>query len=419
MINMKLKDVITLKRNIIYLICCFLFLVDIQIQKVLTEEIEITSPSAILIDAESGQILYEKNAYEQRYPASITKIMTTYLAITYGDLNESLTVSKEAVDSIGKNASNMALQVGEILNFKDAVYGAYLISANDACNVLAEAISGSTDNFVDLMNETAHLAGANHTHFSNTNGLPDENHVTTAYDMAMITKYAMKSEKWMELFTTESYTMPATNLSSERTFIIGNEMALSTSDNYYPNVLGGKTGWTPDAKLTLVTVCRQNNRILIAVIMGCEDIQKRYNDTRTLFDYGFKMVQNTYSANDFIFPHTELTKENEVIAIASFTLNEDISFLYPTSIPFEDLTINLTIKNPNNPQLISASLNLTFQDSLLYTTDVQIELSDPPQSNSSFLSDSLLIVSLSLFVCFLFIFLLNKTSKNKHNNSNN
>ena len=143
---MKLKDVITLKRNIIYLICCFLFLVDIQIQKVLAEEIEISSPSAILIDAESGQILYEKNAYEQRYPASITKIMTTYLAITYGDLNESLTVSKEAVDSIGKNASNMALQVGEILNFKDAVYGAYLISANDACNALAEAISGSTDN---------------------------------------------------------------------------------------------------------------------------------------------------------------------------------------------------------------------------------------------------------------------------------
>ena len=131
------------------------------------------------------------------------------------------------------------------------------------------------------------------------------------------------------------------------------------------------------------------------------------------------MFQNTYSANDFIFPLTELTKENEVIAIASFTLNEDISFLYPTSIPFEDLTINLTIKNPNNPQLISASLNLTFQDSLLYTTDVQLELSDPPQSKNPFLSNSLFIVGLCLLICFLFIFLLNKTSKSKHNNSNN
>lgn len=402
-----------MKRKIIYLICCFLFLSGIAAQKAFADEIEIESPSAILIDADSGQILYEKNAYEKRYPASITKIMTTYLAAAYGDLNSTLTASKEAIDAIGKNASNIGLQPNEILSFEDAVYGAYLVSANEACNVLAESISGSIEEFVDLMNETAYLSGAAHTHFANTNGLPNENHYTTAYDMAMITRFAMKNEKWMEFFTAETYTMPATNLSSERILTIGNEAALSSSPNYYPGTLGGKTGWTPDAKFTLVTACRKNDRTLIVVILGCEKIQDRYDDTRTLFDYGFKMVQNTYLAEDFIFPSAELTNEDEIIAAASFSLEEDISFLYSESIPFEDLTVDLSLRHPNNPERLSALLTLSYQNKILYQTEMHVELVDPVKPNNSIFTNPFFAVSSCLCVLFLILLFISGISKKK------
>jgi len=151
---------------------------------------QITSTSAIIMDAQSGQIIYEKNSHTRQYPASITKIMTAYLAIKNGDLNSTITMSDAAVWGIDRNSSHIALDVGEEISMSDALYAVMLMSANEAAWAIAEQVSGSLENFVQLMNDTAQSLGCKDTHFTNANGLHDPDHYTTAYDMALITKEA-------------------------------------------------------------------------------------------------------------------------------------------------------------------------------------------------------------------------------------
>ena len=190
---------------------------------------EITAQSAILIDADTGQILYEKDAYTERYPASTTKVMTALLAIENLDMDKVITCDSE-VD--GTSGSKMYLQEGEEARVEDLLYGMLLNSANDAAVALGIAVGGSTEKFVDMMNEKASQAGAKNTNFHNPNGLPDELHTTTAYDLAVITQAAFKHAKFREIVGTINYTMPATNMSGAREFKNGNNMLFDDQPRY-------------------------------------------------------------------------------------------------------------------------------------------------------------------------------------------
>lgn len=269
----------------------------------------ITSTSAIIMDAQSGQIIYEKNPHTRQYPASITKILTAYLAIKNGDLDSTITMSDAAVWGIDRNSSHIALDVGEQISVSDALYAVMLVSANEAAWALAEQVSGSLDNFVQLMNDTAKGLGCNDTHFTNANGLHDPEHYTTAYDMALITKEALTSKTFRSYAAETYHEIPPTNMNDETRYLTqGNRMMLADSEYYYPACEGGKTGYTDDAGGTLVVWAEKNDMQLICVTMGAPDNTVNYKDSIALFDYAFNNYTSTTLLSDFEFDAQDATK---------------------------------------------------------------------------------------------------------------
>lgn len=242
------------------------------------------------MDAQSGQVLFEKNMHLKLYPASITKILTVLLGVERGQMQDRITMSREAVYSIKRGSSHIALQEGEEITLEQALMAAMLPSANDASNGIAEHIGGSITEFARLMNQRAIAAGAVNSNFVNPHGLPDERQVTTAYDMALISREALKNDKFRQIFATMRYTIPPTNKQTEPRDLWSEHRMLTTNRYRYDGLIGGKTGYTRESQNTLVSAARRGDRELIVVVMrsmGYAD----YRDTIALFDYGF---------NDFI-----------------------------------------------------------------------------------------------------------------------
>ncbi len=248
---------------------------------------ELHAEAAVLMDAKTGQILFEKNLHQRHYPASITKVMTGLLALEKGNLTDLVTMSNEAVFSIGRNSSHVALDVHEELTLEEALYALAIASANDAANGIAEHISGSLEHFARAMNEKAIAIGAGNTHFVNPHGLPDDNHYTTAHDMAIIMKEAIETPKFTQIFSAVYYEIPPTNKQPEvRCFHSRN--ALLNGNSRYPGILASKSGWTSQANNTLVTAAEQENRKLIVVVLNVSNRALSYEDTVNLLDYGFQ-----------------------------------------------------------------------------------------------------------------------------------
>jgi len=192
------------------------------------------SPSVILMDFRTGKILYEKNSHEKKYPASITKVMTAIVVLEHCKLDDVTTVSHNAVYSIEPGYVIANLKEGEELTIDQLLHILLIASANDAAVVLAEYVSGSVENFSDLMNEKAKEIGCKDTHFINPDGAHDENHYSTAYDLALIGRYAMQNETFRNIVSNTSYNLPATNKYSknDRLFTTTNSL-LTTSSIYY------------------------------------------------------------------------------------------------------------------------------------------------------------------------------------------
>lgn len=208
-------------------------------------EDQLYAKSAILIEASSGEVIFEKNADATMYPASTTKIMTVLLGIMMGDMNQTVYLSQTAAD-IGDDSSDMGLDVGESINFKDLLYGTMVRSANEGANLIAETLYGSVPAFAEVMNEAAAMYGCTGTHFANANGLHDPNHYTTARDMAKIAQAAMQNETFRDIAKTYTYSLPASNLHSARVLTSSSRAffnpSLEENDAYYPYAIGTKTG---------------------------------------------------------------------------------------------------------------------------------------------------------------------------------
>lgn len=270
------------------------------------------SDAAILMDAKTGEILFQKNPQKKEYPASITKCMTSLVAIENNDLNDIITYSEDAIFNVESNSSGVALDVGEQLTVDQSLYGAMLESANECCNGLAEHTAGSVEGFVELMNAKAKELGCVNTHFMNANGLYNKNHYTCVYDMALIVKEALKNENWRNYSGTLVYEMPPTNKQKETRYW-RNHHSFVNKDLLYDSttytVEGGKTGYTVKCKNTLVSYAKSNSSDmeLICVVMRCEDYFYKngrsfscvYKDTSNLFDYGFNNFTTISSAVDF------------------------------------------------------------------------------------------------------------------------
>lgn len=259
-------------------------------------EFTVSSPSAILIDAKTGNILFEKSSNANMYPASITKILTAALALEKGDLNSVVKMSHKAIYDIEPGSSNAGFLEDEELTLEQQLYALLLWSANESANAIAEHIGGTRDNFINMMNLKAAELGCQNTHFANPNGLHSPNHYTSAHDMALIAKYAMSNPKFREIVKTINYVIPPTNkMPKEKELHTKNQLLLSNTRYYYKDAIGIKTGYTSAAGSTLVSAASRDNIELISVVMNSpiEGYNSyMYIDSIKMFNYGF---DNFYS----------------------------------------------------------------------------------------------------------------------------
>ncbi len=292
-----------IKRVLFYILIIFSFSVNFNLVYAVPS---VLSESAVLIDANSGTILAQKNADKKMYPASLTKIMTAILAIEMGELTDVITVDDDTPHEI--YGSHIALEEGEILTLKDLLHALMLPSANDAASTIAKHYGGSLDGFVKLMNQKAKDLGAFNTNFNNPHGLHDLNHYSTAADMALITQYAMKNETFKKIVATTKYEIQTTNKKDEpRYFTTLNKLLFNTGYNqilvdgvyispYYEYATGAKTGYTPEAGNCLVATATKDGTELIAVTMKGISLEM-YQDVHNLFNYGFKEYENAILIN--------------------------------------------------------------------------------------------------------------------------
>lgn len=248
-------------------------------------EDQLAAASAILIEEKSGTVIFEKNADQVMYPASTTKIMTVLLGILAGEMDETAIASATALN-VGEGSSRLGLREGEEINFRDLLYATMLSSGNEAANVIAETVSGSIENFVNLMNQAAVIYGMTSTHFANPHGYHDDNHYTTARDLATLAREAMKNETFRDIAGTTSYNLPRSNTSSARTVESGHLIQQRDSSYYYEYATGIKTGTTSQAGYCFVGSATKNGVSLISVVLYSNRYD-RWRDTKKLFEYGF------------------------------------------------------------------------------------------------------------------------------------
>lgn len=241
------------------------------------------------MDGATGKILYDKNAHQQFYPASITKVMTALLVLERCSLNDTVTFSAAATSNLESGAVSLDITEGDQLTVEQSLHGLLMKSANEIGNGLAEHVAGSIESFAELMNARARELGCTNTHFANPHGLNDATHKTTPYDMALILRAALQNESFRRIDTTCSYDFPATKKAGARTITMGHKMMYPTDSRYYEGIVGGKTGYTSLAGNTLVTGVERDGVQLIVVIMKSK--QSHYTDTRALLDYGFANYQ--------------------------------------------------------------------------------------------------------------------------------
>mgnify|MGYP002519426019 CR=1 FL=1 len=248
----------------------------------------IEAQAAILMDVNTEAVLYSKNANTKLYPASITKILTTLLACENLSADEEITVSKNASASVTAGDSSIYAAPGEKFTRDQALMAVMLQSANEMSVAVAEQVSGSVKKFTELMNWRAKLFGCKNTHFNNPNGLPDENHYTTAADMALIAKSAWMNPLYRRFCTKRYYAIKPTNKFTETRQLLNHHKMMKNGEYYYEGVLGGKTGYTNASRNTLVTYCKRGNTTLVAVILNSTSAANAYSDTASLFNYGFE-----------------------------------------------------------------------------------------------------------------------------------
>ena len=336
--------------------------VDIKAADYWPDAPETLSPSVILMEESTGTILYEKNMDEAHYPASITKIMTTLLALENGNLSDMVTFSDDAINNT--EGSGIARDYGEQMTLEQCLYGVMLESANECAYAVAEHVGGTVENFVDMMNAKAKELGCTNTHFANPHGLQDENHYTTAHDMALIAQAAYQNETFRIIIGTKMYTIPPTNKHAEETVLRNHHDMLCTYHNanrkyLYPYCVGGKTGYTATANSTLVTYAEKDGMTLICVVMNTQS-PNQFIDTVNLFDYAFDNFQVLNVAENDTDYSAETTVDNgNLNNIEPFVeLDKDAVIVLPKTAEFSDTSSSVEY-NDSDPE-IAGSITYTY-----------------------------------------------------------
>ena len=355
-----------------------------------TSELEenLSSEAVLIMESSTGKVIYEKNGYEKKYPASTTKILTAILAIEHCNLNETATASEFAINSIPSGYSTANIQIGETLSVKDLLYALMLQSANESAVILAEHISGSQEAFADLMNEKAKEIGCENSHFVNPNGIHNENHYTTAHDLALIANYSMQNETFRDIVKTTSFTLPATSAypSESRTYTNTNNLIIYDNRNrpdnyYYEYATGIKTGYTSAAKNCLVSSATKNGIQYISVVLGSSitygnsgSISHRYVDTIALFNYAFdnfsfrKLKSTNNTIKTIEIENAKKDSKNLDLLISS-DVTALVSIDNKTTNIEPEIKLNEDLKAPISKGDLVGTISYTVEG-LCYTTDL-------------------------------------------------
>lgn len=321
---------------------------------------------AILIEAETGTVLYAKNIHEKLYPASTTKILTSLVAFeNCSDLSEMVEFSQNAVFSIEKGSSNMGMDPGQSITMEQCLHGILIMSANEVCNAVAEHVSGSMEAFVDKMNERAKELGCLNSHFVTTNGLQDPDHYTTAYDLAQIGRAFFANETLAKISGIRYEVMEPTATQPD-TIELYTHNELTKGTYACEGYIGGKTGYTSMAHQTLVTCAQRGGMKLICVVMK-EDSPMQFTDTVALFDYGFNNFQKcrvsdyetkyTVSHTDFFESGSQVFGDNETI----MSIDPDGYVILPSTISFADVDSEISFSDTDASSDTVAEIRYSYQ----------------------------------------------------------
>lgn len=392
------------KKYCIFSVLFLPILLSLSIVRVLAvDPPEVKARHAALIDAQYGDILYEKDAYDPAAPASITKVMTALLiceALDRGDLEEGqwITASETYQAGLHPNGSTANIQPGEVMTVKDLMYCLLLPSANEAANILGEAVSGDVPSFIALMNQRAEELGCTGTHFTNAHGLDEDGHYTTAHDICIFTREAMRHELFREIVSSEAYTVAETNLSSARTF--HNTNALISNWSYtgylYDKAIGVKTGTTENAGRCLVSAAEDKGtgEYLICVVLGAENERREdgsrnlrhFSESRDLLRWGFQNFHRvTLTQADVPVAQVPVTLSSEADSVMVKPVGE-IARTLPVDMDLNEITTDITLEEtveaPIEEGQVLGSMTLSYNGEIYGNLDL---VAVNPVSRSEFL----------------------------------
>ncbi len=390
-----------------------------------TDNIDISAESAVLIDSSSEKTLYAKNDTQKMYPASTTKIVTAILTIENCKLDDVVTVPYEAISQIPSGYSIAALQAGEQLTVDQLLRLMLVHSANDAANVLAYHVSGSLEGFASLMNQKVADLGLEHTHFTNPSGMQNENHYTTAHDLALIMKYCMKNSTFRTLAGLKSCIIPATNKYEERVFQTTNELLIYDtskvqSNYYYKYAIAGKTGYTTEAKNCLVSVANKDGFELICVVLGAgvgyNNLSGKFVDTKSIFEYGYSNYSikklrdsNAIATQITINNATKETRDLDLLIsndITALVTNDDTDTEYTPQITLQDNLLAPIAQGQVVGKITYTVDGIDYSSDLIASHNVEV-------SRSAVLIVQIILIVIILFLLYKLLFGNNKNKKIK------
>ncbi len=302
--------------------------------------------TAVLMDADTGQVLWGKEMHRRMYPASLTKMVTLLLAMEQGNPADLVTVTAEAVDTMPAVATHIALTYDEQLTLEQLTYAMMVESANDAASAIAVHLSGSVRAFAEQMNQKAQALGAGGSHFTNPHGLPEPDHYTTAYDMALFTRAAYAYPQFRALAGCKLYEIPPTN-KQEGTRRLLNKQYMFNGQDPYPGAFAGKTGWTEEAGHTLITVAQRNGITLICVVMKPSGVADgEFVDSTALLDYGFEQFRRV----------TLSPEQVPAVALSEGILKPagEMTVLLPKAVQPEDLQLEVHMDSQDGTGYVTA-----------------------------------------------------------------
>ncbi|HLR21731.1 MAG TPA: D-alanyl-D-alanine carboxypeptidase family protein [Tissierellaceae bacterium] len=388
-------------------------------------DLDLDGEAAILMDYDSETILYEKNIHKQLYPASTTKILTGILAIENSDMDEVVTIDEEIVSLT--DGSHIALDYDEEVTVEDLLHGLLIASANDAAVALGKHVGGSLDEFIKMMNDKAEELETVDTNFVNPSGLHDDDHVSSAYDLAIIGKYAMENKIFREIVNKPSYEIDSTNkqdeprkIHSTNKFLYGNNKIEIDGEEIpirYDGVSGIKTGYTPEAKNCLVTFAEQDGRKLIAVVLKSNN-KKVYADTYKLLDHGFNdfTSQPLGHANEFI---DNINIDNGELDFVPAILDKDVThFLSDADVERIEKKVNLNkdLRAPIKQGESIGSLEYYLNEEIIARGNIIATMSVKSIATATFLQtlkDKWYLIILALLIFFRIIYIIRKSNQRK------